>query len=283
MTGSFLGLFLLQKGTINEKQLRSAVTYQRKVNKRIGDLAVNKGLLSKKQVQQIRQEQKNLDMPFGEIAVRLDFLTPKEMKRLVANAGGYRLHLGEALLALDYISTKQYATLLPVYREIENNRRLNANYLFEGLHENRILSAVTHALEQAFSRFGDQKIKMQSIGEDLPDSEYPLVGIIVTSLPEKGTVTSHVFLEKNVAGDVLSLPPESTPEDGFLEKGRELFEIAGRYLRTSLEKSGFASAEPSLTLARGRVTTPRHESDITIRFAAPSGPVELLVSMREAE
>ena len=120
MAVKFFGQYLLDKKLITENQLQEAVDFQKKVNLKLGEIAIRKGILTAEQVKSIHSKQKNVDKFFGAIALKLKLLTDKELYKLLELQKNNNIHIGQALLNHEAITGHQFNEELSAFKKLQS-------------------------------------------------------------------------------------------------------------------------------------------------------------------
>jgi hypothetical protein len=165
------------------------------------------------------------------------------------------------------------------YDRLESSRRINVRYLLEEAGESRILACLVEALGKAFSRFGHEGIKVDTVGRDLDESAYDLSFLLDAQVKHMGRVQCRVYLDLEAACRLVRAfaGVETADAEECAALGREFFAVVDRYFRAGLERRGFEVAKRRKPIQAGPASEPGEERGpgMTMGLATPSGPVAL--------
>lgn len=116
MYTQFLGNYLLNEHYITSEQLIEALQYQKKVQLKLGVLAIHAGYLTAEQVEQIHIMQTHKDGRFGDLAVESGFLTKEQVDELLKSQKPDYLLLSQALVDKGYMTTAQFEKAMKEYQ-----------------------------------------------------------------------------------------------------------------------------------------------------------------------
>jgi len=117
MLNQYFGHYLLNKGILNNVQLREVLDAERSVKVKLGLLAVNAGVMTAAQVEDIHNLQRTRDQRFGDLAVAMGFLTSVQVEQLLASQQEGHLSI------MQVISDKNYMTLGAIETELSDFRK----------------------------------------------------------------------------------------------------------------------------------------------------------------
>jgi len=116
MSVKFFGQYLLEQGKIIKEELLDALEFQKKVNAKLGTIALDAGYLTAEQVERIHSEQQRTDKLFGEIAIGLNYLTPEQLEELLIIQKNERISLGDALIQKGYLTLSELEEVLKEFK-----------------------------------------------------------------------------------------------------------------------------------------------------------------------
>lgn len=117
MSVKFFGQYLIERGEVDDSQLREAVELVRRTSLSVGEIAVQERLLSGRDAVRVNAQQRHQDRPFGELAVEMGLLTPEQLESVLRRQQGQRLYVGEALVQLGHLAEARLHRLLEDYRK----------------------------------------------------------------------------------------------------------------------------------------------------------------------
>ena len=117
MLNQYFGHYLLNKGILNNVQLREVLDAERSVKVKLGLLAVNAGAMTAAQVEDIHNLQRTRDQRFGDLAVAMGFLTSVQVDQLLASQQEGHLSIMQAITDKNYMSLGAVETALRDFRE----------------------------------------------------------------------------------------------------------------------------------------------------------------------
>ncbi|HPP88617.1 MAG TPA: hypothetical protein PLM75_12240, partial [bacterium] len=149
----FFGLYLLNKNYINYPILYKAVELQKRLNKKIGDWAVELKYLTHEQVEMIYNEQKRTNNYFGEIAIKKGLLTEEQFEKLMKHQKESHTFIGELLLLMGFITQSQLDKELEEFSKNERARidKIHA-FIKENIKEFEYLDLLLDAAEHTVYR-----------------------------------------------------------------------------------------------------------------------------------
>ena len=119
MTIKFFGQYLLEQGLIDKKKLLESVDYQKKINVKLGTLAIDKGYLNYKQVEKIIGLQRKKNKFFSELALESNYLSKSQLDTLLHQQKSDRVYLGEALVKKGFLTLRQLDESLRDFKEVQ--------------------------------------------------------------------------------------------------------------------------------------------------------------------
>ncbi len=117
MRSTLFGQFLLERNMIDADQLREALEYQGRNNRRLGNLAVDKGFLTEADVHRVIERQWVEDKEFGSLAVEMGFLSPNQLDELLCVQKSKHIPLGEALIRIGALDREALRKCLEEYSD----------------------------------------------------------------------------------------------------------------------------------------------------------------------
>lgn len=117
MRSTLFGQFLLERNMIDADQLREALEYQGRHNRRLGNLAVDKGFLTEADVRHVIERQWLEDKEFGALAVEMGFLGPNQLDVILREQKSAHIPLGEALIRLGTLNREGLKQCLDEYSD----------------------------------------------------------------------------------------------------------------------------------------------------------------------
>jgi aspartate ammonia-lyase len=100
-------IFLVEKGVVNENDLRDIETMTNNTNVSLGMIALNHGLLTSLEVKRIMKAQAETGKKFGEAAVELEILDEDQLRALLAEQATINFDVGEILVMKGRLSAKK--------------------------------------------------------------------------------------------------------------------------------------------------------------------------------
>lgn len=128
MSIKFFGQYLLEHGRIIKEELLDAIEFQKKVNAKLGTIALDAGYLTAQQVEHIHSEQQRTDKLFGEIAIGLNYLTSEQLEELLLIQKNERISLGDALVQKGYLTLSELEETLHSYKAYQEQFEQKAQY-----------------------------------------------------------------------------------------------------------------------------------------------------------
>lgn len=128
MSIKFFGQYLLEHGKIIKEELLDAIEFQKKVNAKLGTIALDAGYLTAQQVEHIHNEQQRTDKLFGELAIGLNYLTSEQLEELLIIQRNERVSLGDALVQKGYLTLSELETELYKYKQYQEQFSQKAQY-----------------------------------------------------------------------------------------------------------------------------------------------------------
>lgn len=192
MLPQFFGQFLLEKGIIDEDELRTALEYQQRRVVRIGDLAVQKGLLTREQAEQINIEQRRTDKFFGELAISLGFLTKEQVDKLITIQKNNHIFLGDALVELRFLTKEELEKYLYEFHQSQKPIETLEKTVPEKLSNRDELITVLDVTTKLFRRLAHRYLKIggyQFVSEDIE------INFLFTLVDFKGSMNFTYFLD----------------------------------------------------------------------------------------
>jgi CheY-specific phosphatase CheX len=228
----FFGQFLLERGEIDEQQLRGALDLMEQENQTIGELAVAEGFATVAECRRVHGEQRRKDLPFGELAVQMGVLNNVELDELLELQRQNRLPLAGALVRLDVLPADRVRALHDEFKS-EYGTLPSARPLPGKLAGNRVAEVMTQVFARLLRRvsaidahLGDGR-ELDALPEGVLVATVPVVGVHgvrITLLVERR------FGEKLAAG-LLGFDLEELASELALEAvGEFLNVLAGNVL-----------------------------------------------------
>ena len=149
----FFGQHLLNRNYITLNLLIKTLDIQKKLNKKIGDWAVELGYINKEQANEIHNEQKRTNKYFGEIAIKKGFLKAEDVDKLSVVQKEAHTYIGEIFVLLGYISEDQFKKELSEFNKNDETRLNKINqFIFDNAEKFKYLSMVIDAAEHTIFR-----------------------------------------------------------------------------------------------------------------------------------
>lgn len=115
----FMGLFgeyLLQKGYVDSKQLRTAYGAVEHARPKLGILAINEGYMTADQVETVHAMQVHEDRRFGDIATDMGYLAEEQLQALLSLQKTGHAMLGQALMDQNILSMQEFNDAIGSYK-----------------------------------------------------------------------------------------------------------------------------------------------------------------------
>lgn len=116
MFGHIFGRFMVEQKMISQQTLEEVLDAQRKVQVKLGLIAVSEKLLSPEQADKINNRQAFEDKRFGDIAVEMGYLTESQVSRLLQLQGNPYLTFIQAMTEMDIMSMDEIENAIDLYR-----------------------------------------------------------------------------------------------------------------------------------------------------------------------
>ena len=116
MFGHIFGRFMVEQKMISQQTLGEVLDAQRKVQVKLGLIAVSEKLLSPEQADKINNRQAFEDKRFGDIAVEMGYLTESQVSRLLQLQGNPYLTFIQAMTEMDIMSMDEIENAIDLYR-----------------------------------------------------------------------------------------------------------------------------------------------------------------------
>jgi len=159
----FFGLFLLNKKYFSYPALYKSYLLQKRLNKKMGDWALELGYLSKEQVDSIYDEQKRTNNYFGEIAIKKGVLTEKAVQSIIQMQQESHTFIGEIFKLLGYINDEDLNRELEEYKKIEEQRiKKVTEFVNENTKDYKYLDLILNAAEHTVYRMMIISLKISS-------------------------------------------------------------------------------------------------------------------------
>lgn len=269
----------MQQGVITEAQLDDAVRYQREMNKRLGEVALDRGVLTAEQVASICNRQREDARMFGSIALNEKHLSKKTLDELLFIQKIHYIYLGEALLLRGHITSKQYASLLRDYYQLEGDKKLNLKYVQEFFAEHKALASMIEAFSRAYSRFLGGAVKVSVIGCEIDPEAYKTIKLIRGNVSGDRDFNCFFFLSSGVDEHIRGACPPSRPDGDAPAPLENLFQVVLNYFNMLLRERGLFAAKAILEQDKSRPQP--NEGDAAVCLAAPAGNIALTFNCAE--
>jgi CheY-specific phosphatase CheX len=159
----FFGLHLLNKGYINHTVLFKAANVQNKLNKKIGDIAIEYKYLTPAQVKEIYDEQKRKNSFFGEIAINKNLLNKTQVNEIIQKQKESHTFIGEIFQLLGYIEKDLLIKELEVFEKNDEKRLQKINqFVQETEKEFPFLDVLVNAASNTVFRMLLLSLKIES-------------------------------------------------------------------------------------------------------------------------
>lgn len=133
MNVPFFGEFLVTKGALSQKDLESAILYQKQNNKLLGELAINKSMLSRQQVFDCLYLQRKTHKRFGHIALEKGYLSQEQLSILLEAQAENHVFIGEAIVRKGLVSGERMNSLINEYKRRAIGHELKISRAMEGI------------------------------------------------------------------------------------------------------------------------------------------------------
>jgi hypothetical protein len=135
----FFGQFLRKEGLISDEDIFQARTYQKKHNRRIGELARDKkGWLTSEQVERILVMQEENMRKFGEVATILGYLDEEQVDELLREIDDKYIFFGESLVRLGVVSEETMLEKLKEFNKMGRKKSASSTPAKEGPRRKRL-------------------------------------------------------------------------------------------------------------------------------------------------
>jgi hypothetical protein len=232
----FFGQFLLERGEIDEQQLRAALDLMERENQTIGELAVAEGFATAAECRRVHGEQRRKDLPFGELAVHMGALNNVELEELLQLQRRTRLPLASALVRTDVLTPERARDLYDEFKS-EHTETPAKPALPGALVGHRLAEVTSELLSRLLLRVAgiDSRVGSGRELDGLPD------GVLIASLPVVGlhglTVTMQVegAFGKKLAAGLLGFQLEELAGELALDAVGEFLNVLAGNAVSSLE------------------------------------------------
>jgi hypothetical protein len=242
MSVKFFGQFLLERGEIDEVDLRQALDLMEQENQTLGELAVARGFASAADTRRVNGEQRRLDLRFGELAVRMGVLNSVELEELLIVQLETRLNIEDAVVRLGLLPEDRVGLLLDDFKQ-EQEREFGGSCdidLLPALRGNAVAERLLSLLPRLFRRVARIEVKLGS-GEPL---DCLLPHVLVASLEIVGnrglvmTLAAERSLGEKLAVGVSGIDDASLAAELAVDALGEFLNVLAGNVVAALEAEG---------------------------------------------
>lgn len=246
MSVKFFGQFLLERGKIIKEELLQALEFQKKVNVKLGTIALDAGYLTAEQVEIIRSEQQTTDKLFGEIALERNYLTAEQLEEILLLQRNESISLADALLQKGCLSLSTLEEELKLYKEQQASYEAKVHYaIVKSLHPDipqtfidftvKFLRRIAEIEVDVMQSHNDPEKIAPHIWNVCQQFDGKTTGIYLLSLNEKPVLK----IASGVAGEKLRAMDDFT-KDGVKEfvnilMGNSLAKLSQKGIKLSLK------------------------------------------------
>jgi CheY-specific phosphatase CheX len=160
----FFGQFLVQHGEVDGGHLREALDHMDRVNRNLGEFAIEEGLISEADAERVNVAQREKDRPFGFLAQEMGLLDGRAVERLLARQRETRLPIGEALVQLGHLPAERLGPLLDAFKADQAPYQADARALPGTLADLRSASIALDYLPRFAMRVAQVHLKLGDSG-----------------------------------------------------------------------------------------------------------------------
>lgn len=285
MATKFFGQYLLEKSLINKDQLLSALDEQRRLNPKIGELAVSEGYLDEAQAKKINQRQKAEDARFGDLALNMKFMTEEQLNTLIDKQAGTRKFFGEILVDLGYIQREVLVSELNTHKQEQKELEHSAQLKIAEHPDAHCINLLADIVGKLFTRILGVPATFcgLTLSEDLKISASRFTHLssisIESNLDTTLSIACGTGLMHEVASRLIQMDVSEVDEELAWDATGELLNIiTGYYAKDSISDAYSYKAKPPVFSNKLESLTEIYQTVIGLRMDSELGDFYVLIS-----
>lgn len=281
MSAQFFGQFLLKQGVVTAEQLARAISYQEKVNRKFGEVAVSLELLTDEQLGEMLDLQSHEDVPVGEAGMRLGIISAEDVQLILDRQARDNIRVGEALVITGALTREALEAWLKQFHAAQTTEPPPTPPTATGVDPIGLAAPLVEISRKLLGRMAGLRTKLEP---DVRIAGAPLVeehcgcriavrgemsGEVAMRVPF--TVGAHIA--SRMVGEPVSVSEREAISDACMEF---LNLIAGRVA----ERFGAEGKKVEVGMPALLELAPAHPGTLWIRLVTPEGPLQFAVTGR---